>query len=107
MDQDTLSFLEELENEQAQFVEANEELVQTGKRKCPICSEQMHVEVQHGVRIDACEQHGIWLDRGELSNIVSRIRSGQRINRQAAVRKAKRDGKISGAYFGVWSLMFD
>ena len=40
---------------------------------CPICQETMAVvnyKKQSGVIIDICEEHGIWLDGGELQQIV-------------------------------------
>ena len=40
---------------------------------CPICQEMMSVvnyKKESGVLIDICEEHGIWLDGGELQQIV-------------------------------------
>lgn len=40
---------------------------------CPICKEIMSVinyKKQSGVLVDICEEHGIWLDGGELQQIV-------------------------------------
>ena len=40
---------------------------------CPICQESMAVvnyKKKSGVIIDICEEHGIWLDGGELRQIV-------------------------------------
>jgi Zn-finger nucleic acid-binding protein len=30
---------------------------------------------QHGVLIDVCETHGLWLDKGELADVVGEIRN--------------------------------
>ena len=106
MDRDTLDFLSDLEREQEKL-SSNDAIVPSGERECPICKRVMRVEMESGIHVDVCNDHGIWLDRGELPSILSSIRSGQRINRAQAIRKAKRDGKLSGAMFGVWSLMFD
>ena len=106
MDHETLDFLAELERE-VEKLPSNDSIVASGERECPICKKKMRVELECGVRVDVCDDHGLWLDRGELPSIVSRIRSGERVNRYAAIRKAKRDGKISGTLFGVWSLLFD
>jgi Zn-finger nucleic acid-binding protein len=43
-------------------------------RQCPIDGKDMRKETVEGVTIDHCPQcHGIWLDRGELDTIKSRI----------------------------------
>lgn len=103
---DTLEFLAELEKGELHSSN-NDELVPPGERLCPICSEAMIVEVEYGVHVDVCPQHGIWLDRGELLSMASFIRSGERIDRVRAVKNARRQGKLSGTVFGAWSLMFD
>ena len=33
---------------------------------CPVCSSPLSQEVIHGVTVDVCAQHGMWLDQGEL-----------------------------------------
>jgi Zn-finger nucleic acid-binding protein len=106
MDQDVLDFLAELETSEDSG-DRNEERVPAGQRECPICKQKMTVEDEYGVSIDVCPEHGAWLDRGELRAIIGRIRSGERISRQTMIRKAKKDGKISGVLFGVWSLLLD
>ena len=37
---------------------------------CPICSNEMNKENRGGVEIDVCEEHGLWLDKGELFQIT-------------------------------------
>jgi Zn-finger nucleic acid-binding protein len=40
---------------------------------CPICKEAMSIinyKKQSGVILDICEEHGIWLDGGELQQII-------------------------------------
>jgi len=40
---------------------------------CPVCKEIMHVinyKKQSGILLDICEEHGIWLDGGELQQII-------------------------------------
>ena len=106
MNDDTLDFLADLEQD-FETMTSNDHLVPSGERKCPICEEQMGVEVEYGVQVDVCEEHGIWLDRSELRAIAKWIRSGERMSRINAVKKARRDGKLSGTMFGAWSLMFD
>jgi Zn-finger nucleic acid-binding protein len=45
-----------------------------GKRRCPRCRKKMEqatVGSAAGPKIDCCPAHGIWLDRGELGQIMS------------------------------------
>lgn len=106
MDSEAFDFLAELERDEVNS-QSNDSLVPPGQRECPICKRPMLVEVESGVHVDVCNDHGVWLDRGELPAIISRIRSGARISRTAAIRRAKREGKLSGAMFGIWALLFD
>ena len=44
-------------------------------RLCPGCCCQLTVRRLHGIEIDVCEQcHGLWLDAGELRNIIANHR---------------------------------
>jgi Zn-finger nucleic acid-binding protein len=46
--------------------------------KCPICDIEMRITEREGVEIDYCPQcRGVWLDRGELEKILSRVESQQ------------------------------
>jgi Zn-finger nucleic acid-binding protein len=83
------------------------ELVPPGHRPCPICGQMMKADAELGVSIDVCEEHGVWLDRGELRAIVAKVRSAERISRTRLIEHARRKGKVSGAVWGVWSLLFD
>jgi len=41
--------------------------------KCPACSIELRFADRQGVEIDYCPQcRGVWLDRGELDNIIDR-----------------------------------
>jgi len=42
-----------------------------GDRPCPVCSLTMVVAPWSGVYIDACPEHGLWLDKGELAAIIA------------------------------------
>ena len=48
---------------------------QAGKHKCPICLKKMAIIVlgtEGKVRIDHCRKnHGLWFDRGELTEVLS------------------------------------
>jgi Zn-finger nucleic acid-binding protein len=80
---------------------------ETGRRPCPVCGETMIVESKRGITIDACPDHGIWLDKGELPAIIRKVSRKHRALRLEAVKRAYRDGKIQGAFWGFLSLLFD
>ena len=107
---DTRAFLAELERIELDAIAENENIVPSGERACPICGNTMEVEQMSGVNIDVCAKHGVWLDRGELPQILDNHVSGtgQRLREQAvAIRKAKHDGKMSHMIFGIWSFLWD
>lgn len=81
--------------------------VPAGERPCPICGQKMEVEPHGPVEVDICRRHGIWLDNGELTKILLQAgnRRGSLIRRR--MKKARRDGKMSGMLFDVWSLFWD
>ena len=97
MKDDTIAFLKELEQAESCASDANETLVPSGERPCPICGKAMEVEEFHCngmtyVHLDVCAEHGVWLDRGELPKIIAgkkRIATEKRIN---AVKRAKLEG---------------
>ena len=64
----------------------------------------MRIENNHGVEIDVCRDHGIWLDKGELSKIISKISGDSYIRRNGAIHDAKTDGRYEGIFFGWLSL---
>jgi Zn-finger nucleic acid-binding protein len=103
-EEEVREFLAQLEDETLRS--SNDDLVPPGQRECPICKNEMAVDEEYRVAIDVCEEHGIWLDRGELSSVVARVKSGERIQRRKAIRAAKRDGKYAGINLGIWSLLF-
>jgi len=74
---------------------------------CPVCGATMRVDSRNGITIDVCDEHGIWLDSGELDTVLMRLRGrlGRRSRKQ--VTSARRSGKVSGAVWGWWSLLFD
>ncbi len=78
-----------------------------GDRPCPICGNLMLVENLHGVEIDTCPDHGIWLDHDELHSVMatSRATGTARRHSMEQIKRAKRDGKVSGAVLGFWSLL--
>ncbi|PRP92597.1 Double zinc ribbon [Enhygromyxa salina] len=61
-------------------------------RPCPECKALMN-RSQYGkfsrVIIDTCKQHGVWLDEGELSNILEWVRGGGLDQSRKAVHEAR------------------
>lgn len=82
-----------------------------GQRACPICGQLMLVEQLSAVEIDTCPSHGIWLDHDELASVLSTTtKHAPRPSRRRTIelmRQAKREGKVSGALLGFWSLLLD
>ena len=81
--------------------------VREGQRSCPVCGGRMMMERKHSVTIEVCREHGIWLDKGELPAIIMAVRGRRQRHRRRALQDAKRKGKVSGAFFGWWSLLWD
>jgi Zn-finger nucleic acid-binding protein len=51
--------------------------------RCPVCGEMMNRRnygARSGVVVDECRQHGIWLDGGELSQIMKWVKAGGRLH---------------------------
>jgi len=88
-------------------IHKNAKIVPEGERKCPICGETMHIEKIKGISTDVCEEHGIWLDKGEFTKITQMIKAKMILDKTIAVKHAKLEGKASGSVFGVWSFLFD
>lgn len=42
--------------------------------RCPVCSGPMGIEDLHGVALDWCKDHGVWLDSGELEAMLNNLR---------------------------------
>lgn len=73
--------------------------------KCPICNAEMSVKSKHNVSVDVCEKHGVWLDRGELGKITNDIVLRAEKDKWRVMRKARKEGKIDGIWFGWLSLL--
>jgi Zn-finger nucleic acid-binding protein len=84
----------------------NAALVPEGERRCVICGGRMTQQIQEGVAVDVCEEHGIWLDKGELPRIISHIRErGHEVRRAAMWRtyeQGKKEGRVEGVWWGFW-----
>lgn len=75
----------------------NRQVVPEGQRRCPICSELMHADRKQGIQVDVCHEHGVWLDKGELSALLGRT---QQQAVQNAMSKAGDSGDEGGFLLG-------
>jgi Zn-finger nucleic acid-binding protein len=85
----------------------NEDIVPEGERACPICGESMVIKRKRGVSIDVCEEHGVWMDRGEMGKIIERIRKRDALAYEKMLKKAKLEESSSWAVFCLLSLVPD
>jgi Zn-finger nucleic acid-binding protein len=53
---------------------------------CPHCSVPMELMPYHGVTVDWCREHGVWLDAGEMDAILNNLRLDPQYMRGIAVR---------------------
>ena len=44
---------------------------------CPVCSAEMKTLTMNGVEVDVCEDHGVWMDQGELLSLTEAVRHEQ------------------------------
>ncbi len=53
-------------------------------RACPVCGEPLTPEQEGAIQLDVCEEHGVWLDNGELDTLTMAAtrRTGRRIKRR-------------------------
>jgi Zn-finger nucleic acid-binding protein len=62
-------------------------------RNCPVDQSPMVKKTRHGVTIDKCEKcGGIWLDQGEIANIILRTEIQQK-KYQKEIMRRNSDGK--------------
>ena len=92
----TLQFLQELECSHSESASLNDEIVAPGERECPICKRKMIVQGREGLSVDACPDHGVWLDSGELEAIIGRLRRGAKINNDHAYKLGYKKGYVEG-----------
>jgi len=57
---------------------------------CPICSKRMRIEKIEGITVDICDDHGVWLDKGEI---------------EAIIESSKKRGEGEGFVNSVWENM--
>ena len=75
-------------------------------RTCPECGDPLQDAARDGVPVDECPSHGIWLDQGELDEVLRRrtanVRVGQQRARRNACRRAFEQGRSGGASAVFW-----
>ena len=76
-------------------------------RRCPVCNAALVPTKVKAAAVDVCDAHGIWLDHGELEAILASRTRVISFQKQEAIRRARKEGKVSGALWGWWSLLFD
>lgn len=74
---------------------------------CPVCTQPMAIERLFGIDLDVCQSHGMWFDVGEAHRLVERVETGERASAEVAVAEARRQGKLSGSFLGLISLVMD
>jgi Zn-finger nucleic acid-binding protein len=57
---------------------------------CPHCAQVMEPMPYHGVIIDWCRDHGVWLDSGEMEAILNNLRLDPNYIRGVALRVSER-----------------
>ncbi len=82
-------------------------VTRTEPLRCPICSNPMQIERIHQIAVEVCAEHGVWFDRGEVATFERRILAGERLATSEAMAAARKEGKISGWWFGLFSLLLD
>jgi Zn-finger nucleic acid-binding protein len=62
-------------------------------RRCPCCDEPMNRSLfgrRSGVIVDRCREHGLWLDSGELRQLLEWTRAGGRLLHQERLEEEER-----------------
>ncbi len=58
--------------------------------ECPVCSQGMQAKAVDDVKVDVCEEHGVWLDKGEI---------------EALLESTKKKGQNEGLAKQLWTTM--
>lgn len=71
---------------------------------CPLCKEQMQKRtIPQGIVIDYCDEHGVWLDVGELEMIAKAAeqQGGSKSSDSGSLLKSVGKGLGRSAVFGA------
>ncbi|HUQ16363.1 MAG TPA: zf-TFIIB domain-containing protein [Candidatus Saccharimonadales bacterium] len=77
--------------------------------KCPTCDARMKTKTVNSVEVDVCQEHGLWLDKGELERIMSTSRRGYHQIQRSVIRRRVSDARSTGRYEGIffgWLSLF-
>ena len=83
---------------------SNRCVVPEGQRRCPICEYRMTSAHEKGVRIDICDDHGMWLDKGELRAIVRRSQQSDLVSKLKAREEAESYSSHGGDFATGFAL---
>ncbi len=64
--------------------------------KCPVCEQLMHrvnFGAKSGVIVDRCKEHGIWLDGGELRQLLEWMKLGGRLLEQDRQQQKQKEAE--------------
>lgn len=75
-------------------------------RPCPVCGSIMNMTQVEGVTVDTCEEHGIWLDRGELELIALKHKAKGLKNRMRRQKELRNDGPEDVSLLWVLGQLF-
>ena len=74
---------------------------------CPVCGTAMIHDTVSRVEVDVCEEHGMWLDAGELERIRFNKHVAGRKRRGAQLKKMRHKARVEGWLGGISSLWND
>src|SRR5262249_46278732 len=81
-----------------------------GDRPCPVCATKIKLVQQGKTEIEVGDEHGVWLDKGELEAIRA-VAGFEQMRSRAAVRRATtqalEDDKVKGWLLGPLAFLFD
>ncbi|MEM7164976.1 MAG: zf-TFIIB domain-containing protein [Planctomycetota bacterium] len=83
---------------------ANEAVRPGSERSCPVCAEVLVPGDRFQVHFEYCEAHGVWLDDGELEQLLRWTTAGAKVRRRELLRKAKTRGRMSGLFLGLMAF---
>ena len=64
--------------------------------KCPVCEQLMHrvnFGVKSGVIVDRCKEHGVWLDGGELRQLLEWMKLGGQLLEQERQQQQRKEAE--------------
>jgi Zn-finger nucleic acid-binding protein len=68
---------------------------------CPTCGKGMKTHTVYDVQTDVCQEHGMWLDKGELQKIIDGAQPVTAVDRG----DERQSGRYEGIFLGWLSLL--